>query len=184
MDDTNTQGSQTPNSSKWWYVFNGERKGPYTENEILNLIKSNVIGRKTQVWREGMNNWIDADLSFYKNEFNASPPPLMPEQIDNRYAWALATVPLMVSIILSNIFVNGNMTDGTSNFITLITILLNCIFFFVDKHVLNKAGYNSSTWMWTGLVLIPVYLFIRASKTTKKYGYAITWLVLFVLSLF
>lgn len=67
--------------------------------------------------------------------------------------------------------------------LTVLIIALNCIFFILDKKELESKGNQPENWIWLGLFLVPVYLFMRASKVGKKYGYAITWCGLFLLSL-
>lgn len=179
------QDEGNPNAKSWWYVFEGTKNGPCTENDIINLIHSGIIERKTQIWRAGMNHWMDAELSSFKNHFSSIPPQISPEQISDRYAWALAVTPIVASVLLTKIFLGlGIYSNGTSVFFMIVTICLNSVFWIADYNLLKKAGYNSEGWMWSGLFLIPVYLFIRASKINKKYWYAITWCILFAISLF
>jgi uncharacterized RDD family membrane protein YckC len=42
---------------EWYYAENGERKGPYSEAEFNELIRTGRIGTATQVWRSGWENW-------------------------------------------------------------------------------------------------------------------------------
>jgi len=86
--------------------------------------------------------------------------------LPDKWAWTLACIPVLN-------FVNVGW---------IILIILNTIFAILDINELKKKGHNPGGWIWLGLFLIPVYLFIRASKTNNKYYYAITWCVLFVLS--
>ena len=41
----------------WFYEFNGEQKGPVTENELDDLIARGTVLPTTLVWREGLPNW-------------------------------------------------------------------------------------------------------------------------------
>jgi hypothetical protein len=86
--------------------------------------------------------------------------------LSDKWAWTLACIPIL------------NLVDAG----WIIFIILNTIFAILDIKELKKEGHNPGSWIWLGLFLIPVYLFIRASKTNEKYGYAITWCALFVLT--
>lgn len=41
----------------WYYVENGESKGPFTKNEFLDLIVSHTVQADTYVWTRGMKEW-------------------------------------------------------------------------------------------------------------------------------
>ena len=41
----------------WYYVANGERKGPIEQAEFDRLVQSGFIVATTLVWREGMTDW-------------------------------------------------------------------------------------------------------------------------------
>jgi RNA polymerase subunit RPABC4/transcription elongation factor Spt4 len=98
----------------------------------------------------------------------------------DKWAWTLACTPLMLSLITA--FLNTFINLGTVA-IFVIALIINSVFFILDMQELKKSGHDVDAWMWLGFLLIPVYLFIRASKTSKKYGYAIAWCVIFVVSL-
>jgi hypothetical protein len=66
---------------------------------------------------------------------------------------------------------------------TIIFVGLNTTFALLDVSELKAKGRDPEGWMWLGLLFVPVYMFIRAAKIGKKYGYAITWCVAFALYL-
>ncbi len=104
------------------------------------------------------------------------------QELSDKWVWTLACVPIL-GMILESIFLNV-IGDSTGYAGTAIFVILNIIFITLDMKELNNKNFNPDGWLWLGVLLVPVYLFVRASKTNKKYGYAITWCVLFVLSLF
>ena len=97
--------------------------------------------------------------------------------VSDKWAWTLATAPLCVDIVFGSWAITGIL-------LRIIVIALNCTFLILDKKELESNGNKPGDWIWLGLVLVPVYLFMRASKMGGKYGYAITWCGLFLLSLF
>lgn len=159
-------------NTQFWYASSGERKGPCNLNALLELIKSEKIDREDLLWTNGMQNWETIKNSEFIKEFN-SPPPINAKSIDNRFVWAIAFLPVLY-LFTDIIFSNVNILTS------LIPFLLNSIFWILDKNRLRSAGYNVGRWNLWGFFIMPVYLFIRAYKIDKRYGYAIT----FIISLF
>jgi hypothetical protein len=156
---------------------------------------------------EKCGNSVDDNVQFCSNcgyklkrEFHASKPPddfsqvfnddnvknqshengqIYPEAIglSDKWAWTLACVPIMSSLLY---FFLQSITEIGSGFSFIIAIVMNIIFWQLDNRELKKASIDSDKWIWTGFILVPVYLFLRASKTKRAYGYAITWCVIFV----
>jgi len=156
-------------SSNWWYIKNGKNIGPYNESEMNELIHCGEIDRKTPVWCTGMKNWCDADTSLPSLAFDKAASEKA-KHVNNRFAWALAIVPFAAYIF--------SVLTGFSNFFH-IFILLNLIFWGFDQDNLRISGYRLSGWMYSGMWMVPVYLFVRANRTDKKYGYAIWNIVLY-----
>jgi TRAP-type uncharacterized transport system fused permease subunit len=100
-----------------------------------------------------------------------------PIGLSDKWAWTLACVPVMSSLFY--LFLQS-ITEIDPAFSVVLAIVMNIIFSLLDDKELKKASINPDKWIWTGFTIVPVYLFLRASKTQRKYGYAITWCVLFV----
>lgn len=158
---------------EWFYISNSQnmRCGHFSKEEMMGFVQNGHITNETFVWKKGMSNWLPAAQTELVHAIK-NVVPLMPNNIVNsKYAWSLATVPILVSWLVELI--------GFSFWAVIIcTILLNIIFLTLDCNELKKSGLDVNRWMWMGLVLVPAYLFVRASKTNKEYGYAITWCVM------
>ena len=110
--------------------------------------------------------------------------------LSDKWVWALACVPIISNLLVG--FILGFMVGARANvdetMATIISVgvplLFNCLFVFEDVKELKRNGQEANNWIVLGILLIPVYLFLRASKTNKQYGYAILWCCLFVVSLF
>jgi hypothetical protein len=100
--------------------------------------------------------------------------------LSDKWAWALACVPVMSSLLY---FFLQSITEIESGFSFVIAIAMNIIFVILDDRELKRASMNPDKWIWAGFFLVPVYLFLRANKTQKNYGYAITWCVLFFIDI-
>ena len=156
------------NKPKWYYLKAENNIGPLSENDIKKAISDGVIKNTTLVWKAGMSVWTAASQTSLAAYMSADP--------DNRFAWALASVPIAAGWLLSYWF------GWTST--VLVTIILNALFWLLDVRALRKSCFDPDKWLWWGFFLVQVYLFVRASKTDKNYGYVIVWCVLFFLDLF
>ncbi|HAG04604.1 MAG TPA: hypothetical protein DCG28_04100 [Lachnospiraceae bacterium] len=167
-------GSNNGNSAPLWYYYLGNvRKGPVSEKQIEDFVRDGVLERDSMVWREGFSEWLKIENTAFMSFIQQRPA------LSDKWLWTLATVPLLVNFMLLKFIPEAGSTP-----ITIIVIVLNTIFFLLDVNYLRENGVDAGAWMWLGLVLIPVYLFVRASKTTKNWGPGIVYTVLFVLSLF
>ena len=95
----------------------------------------------------------------------------------DKFIWALATVPLAVSWFGPALF------GLRGTILTIIVIVLNIVFMTCDATELKKAGLDANSWLWLGFVLVPVYLFVRESKTNRNWAPGIVWCVLFFIDL-
>lgn len=54
---------------KIWYVRSSKRKGgPFTEEELIRLIRQEIIDEEYEIWNPEMKSWmrlIDSVYSFY-----------------------------------------------------------------------------------------------------------------------
>ena len=173
---TQVKAAETNIDDEWFYIRENMRYGPCQYDTMYSLVQNGQINKDTLVWKKGMVNWIPAYQTELIQIIKDNVPPLPNEIVSNKFAWALATVPILVSWIVQLI--------GFPSVVVIIcTIALNIVFLMLDSDELNKFGLNANSWLWMGVVFVPVYLFMRSSKTDKKYGYAITWCVMFLLDL-
>lgn len=101
---------------------------------------------------------------------------------NNRFAWALATVPITVSWMITwpAVWLFG---FNASVAIYVVTLVLNITFFALDIKTLEKNGWQPDKWLWLGIVLVPLYLFMRASKTDRNYWYGAAWCILWFIDM-
>lgn len=54
---------------KVWYVRSSKRKGgPFTEEELIRLIRQEIVNEEYEIWNPDMEKWmrlIDSVYSFY-----------------------------------------------------------------------------------------------------------------------
>ncbi len=54
---------------KIWYVRSSKRKGgPFTEDELIRLIRQEIVDEEYEIWNPDMEKWmrlVDSVYSFY-----------------------------------------------------------------------------------------------------------------------
>jgi hypothetical protein len=66
-----------PNQSQWYAGLDNQQAGPFTPDQIRQLIGEGRIARETLVWKQGMADWTQAvQTAEIKEYFGATPPPL------------------------------------------------------------------------------------------------------------
>ena len=63
------------NSSMYYVALNDEQEGPYDIRTIQLFISENKLQKDTLVWREGLEDWVEA-YTILEKHFDATPPPL------------------------------------------------------------------------------------------------------------
>ena len=70
-----------PAIEKYYAVINGSQCGPYSQNELLQLIKEKKIVNETYVWKPGMKHWDIAQNLPDIVQLVALVPPPLPDNI-------------------------------------------------------------------------------------------------------
>jgi hypothetical protein len=68
-------------STQWYYVKDGERRGPVEESKISELVNTGELAQTDYIWRKGYDNWKTVSDS---EEFKASEMPNLPDPIGNQ----------------------------------------------------------------------------------------------------
>lgn len=126
------------------------------------------------------------DKIITEEEFNKKKEEIL-NQIDEskvivseKWLWALATVPMLASLILGIIPYSVALH---TYILSIIMIVCNIVFLSLDISEMKKNGKDVEAWMWIGLLIVPVYLYVREKHTNKNYMPLIVWCILYVLSL-
>lgn len=172
---------------EWFYSRDGERKGAFSQAQMLEMINSGAIGYGTPVWRKGTPEWVSLEHSELSMHLvNQVVPPLTGSQVNNTVVWFLAFAPI-IGLFLEYFFsfmINGNTSRAeyaveNGNY-WYITVLLNVALSIWDEKILKKAGMDTSKFkIW--VCIVPVYLFQRAKFLQQNVAYFIVWLICFAL---
>lgn len=160
----------------WYYVQQGNRVGPVSQQDIERLVREGKITADTSVW-SGEGDWRPAREEqalaqlFRLPPSTPPPPPLAGKDIDNRLAWGIVAVPL-VGMVLEAI---------TGSALTWLYLAANIALCILDERRLKAAGHEAPSSWWC--ILVPVYLWKRAGllKQSKKIFWC--WIAAFALAL-
>ncbi len=178
------------NLATWYYETNGERKGPISEETLLQLLKNNTLTVESIVWKAGMANWLPISNTDLNDKVQwITPPPLSGKHVKNSIVWTLAFAPIIgywLELFVAYSFYETEALAEAAfmdNDLFFITIILNVILSILDERKLVKAGIDTNKFK--GLVwIVPVYLYQRAKALQHSYAYLITWIVCFIWSLY
>jgi hypothetical protein len=165
---------------EWYYLAGSDKLGPVSDNEISEMIQRGDIKRNTLVWATGFADWIPAGQSPLSSKFGNVVPFAPLNTISDKWIWALACLPAFIFWIVKYFaLLNGWewWVPGACQ------IVANVFFFSKDIDEIKKAGQDAEAWLYLGLILVPVYLYVRESKTNKKYAPLVVWCVLFFIDL-
>lgn len=162
--------------AEWFYSINGNRFGPASEIQILDLIQRGILNDQAMIWSRSMPEWqpiLQSRFADFLRNPNM-PPPLPGKAVDNTIVWILAFAPL-IGVMLEGFF--SGLTGIAEDSLWFITLALNIVLCICDEKKLKAAGHDTSRM--GGAWIVPVYLFRRAKALNHKYAYFIVWCVLF-----
>lgn len=162
-----------PNAAKWYFLNRFKQKqGPFTQEEMIEKYQNGYVISSNYVIQEGMTQWCKFSESPLASICNDGLPDIPLDCAKNTWAWCIALVPVIGIVLLFNgidIPIWGYW-------------IVNSILILLDLYEIHKVRKGFEIWDILGFVIIPVYLFVRASKVDKKYGYAILDLTAIILT--
>ncbi len=161
----------------WYYGLRGQQVGPMSWNEMVNLVRAGTLAPDTPVWN-GEGDWRPASQSNLAQVFTATrpmgPPPLLGQHVDNTFVWAIVPVPLVAVVIEA--------FDPSAQTLSLVvTVGLNILLAVLDGKRVQAAGHAAPPASWA--MLIPVYLWKRATLVKQSRVNFAAWCGAFVLSI-
>ena len=64
---------------QFYLVIDGQKAGPYTEDQLREMVAKGQIGRQQLVWREGLPAWVPLDQVLGLDSLPPLPPMPLPE---------------------------------------------------------------------------------------------------------
>jgi GYF domain 2 len=173
-------------TNNWYFTENGQRKGPVTAASLLELLRQERISGDTPVWRKGLADWRPlwtTDLGAYLQD---TPPPVASTHVNNSLVWILAIAPIGYAILTgwrdTEIMENPYGDHSFAQYVSLgVPLILNAALGLLDERQLKRAGYADKWLTLFGILLAPVYLFLRAKRLRQFPSYGIVWVACFII---
>lgn len=165
-------------TSNWYYAEKGEKLGPFDLEELKNLVTKGKISKDTKVWG-GMGDWMPAYQTALSGMFSApsdTPPPLAGTDVYNLYVWLVVAIPIVGAILELLLF---DVLGAASALLYLVPNVVLCV---LDERKLKAAGHQAPSSWWC--LIIPVYLWKRATLLKHKKHYFWGWVAAMVISIF
>ncbi|WP_316197851.1 DUF4339 domain-containing protein [Bradyrhizobium sp. SZCCHNS2002] len=186
MSDTIEAGEVS--TTDWYFTDSGQRRGPVTRADLLELLEAEKISGDTPVWHKGFADWQalrTTDLGAYLQD---TPPPVAPTHVNNSMVWILAIAPIAYAILTgwrdSEIMEDPYADHSLAQLVALgVPLVLNAALCLLDERQLKRAGYADKWLTLFGILLAPVYLFLRAKRLRQFPSYGIVWVACFIISL-
>ncbi|MGJ4899129.1 DUF4339 domain-containing protein [Bradyrhizobium oligotrophicum] len=172
----------------WYFIEQGQRKGPFSSTKMLELVQSESIAGDTLIWRKGFADWRSLRSTELGAYLRDTPPPVATNHVNNALAWTIAIAPLGYMLLtgvvqayeLENPYEDHPIL-ALVNF--LVPAVINAALCLADERQLKRAGYFDKWLTLSGILLAPVYLFLRAKRLRQFPSYGIAWAVCFVISI-
>jgi hypothetical protein len=168
------------NVTAWYYAINGQQNGPVDWQSLVALAQTGAINPDTPVWG-GEGDWRPASQTSLGPMFvtvkPSGPPPLTGMYVSNAFVWAIVAVPM--------VNVAGGMVWGASASAGILgwaIFGLNVLFCVLDEKRLKAAGHKAPPGWWA--LLVPVYLWKRATLLRQNRLVFASWCASFVASVF
>ena len=172
----------------WYFTEHGQRKGPLSTANMLELLRSEAITGEALVWRKGFSDWQSLRSTELGAYIRDTPPPVAAAHVNNALAWTVAIAPLgymLLTGVIQAYELENPYEDhpilALINFLVPATI--NAALCLSDERQLKRAGYSDKWLTASGFLLAPVYLFLRAKRLGQFPGYGIAWVATFIISI-
>ena len=172
---------------KYYYVIDGDRKGPASLGTLKEMYKRGKITERTLVWTKTFgDNW--RKLEEINGIRSPNEPPLVPEEaIPNRWLYLLISVPLVMGFVEVVLIESIPVLYNSSNALFLALYWLpNTMCALLDMQCVQSSGRKDAAkglLIWV-ILIVPVYIFLRSRRTGKGVWPVLSWIAAFVLGIF
>ena len=147
------------------------------------LLESGHINENTQVWKQGLQNWVSIAQSgiVLPKKDKTVPPPLTANQMNNKPIVFLLLVPIISTFMQ---YLIAGWLQVNANKLWWVAVGLNIICCTMDYYRVKKAGYNADKLMAAFVFLIHLYIYKRMALVKgKKWTFTLIWVAVFVLDI-
>ena len=99
----------------------------------------------------------------------------------DNYFVAFAALPAIICAVLS-VFLKAALPSYV--ILAVVYVALSAVFLRQDRKELENKGIELDGYVWAGVILAPIYMIPRLTKTSKRYAYILLWAVLIIIFFF
>ena len=165
--------------SQWYFAQDGERSGPVDEADLVNMMRTGRLRADSLVWKQGMKAWLPLTQSEFGANTTETPPPLESQAINHAYLWAIAFVPVwsyLLQMISADIVAQFQSRFVYYHEFWWIPIICYSLLITMDFRSLKSAGYDTKRLGGWLLIIVPVYLYKRATLIGDKLTHLWIWI--------
>lgn len=151
--------------SQFFYVQDGQRKGPVGFADLKQMYTASEISAKTLIWSQGYGDeW--KELHKAEGFRSDDEPPLVPDHaVTNHWLYWLIAAPIISTVIeFYALNADPNMNDELP-LTAFIFIGINIFFAMKDNSALRKAGREIASLGVLAVLFVPAYVYVRANRT-------------------
>lgn len=91
-------GTNTCVTATWYYEANGAAQGPFTREQMRDLVTTGTLTRETKVWTGSLKKWLPAGDTTLDNLFKTAPPASVPASPESSSEPPSAPAPSPVTL--------------------------------------------------------------------------------------
>jgi hypothetical protein len=84
----------TTDGEGWFYTQGGQRKGPFSADELHKLLAARTIDGETPIWRKDQSGWQPLLHDRGRCAAQGYSAARRPRHLNNGFVWALAVAPI------------------------------------------------------------------------------------------
>jgi hypothetical protein len=163
----------------WWYVKNGKRLGPVSEEELHGLLIDGSLTANSLVWKKGMERWeaagqIDgfaAVLASLPPELPAAPPRVWINEETSVALWSWVTIAfwlcVTVFVVLGLFILNLGSSESPIVYGIIAAALYGAIG--LGAALLFRSGVKKAFWICFVVYLVGVAFILMLKANTESY---------------
>lgn len=186
----------TTDDREWYYDAGTRCGGPINVERLHVLVQTGELSPKTRIWKSrSEGDWErysslfgDGKVQASQKPANrenagdansrrapASPPPLIPENVNDTLAWLLALSPLWLNLVLLSIPREMVYSDWFSTYFTIMAWAFVTVLAFIDAKYVERKTYLYFDGIYS-IWFVPAYLYKRMQALGQKRYYFYTFI--------
>ncbi len=197
------------NEKNWWFARGTQPVGPVTKDDLIAMIRRRDLLGSSLVWTPEMADWLPVSETDLASFIPPEPPPVeaptVPpsaypypgmqrpvtgadaltekKKINNVFAFILAISPVILFVV-SLFLLPEDISDPKYLYFMFLTSLCTIVLWLLDLRMVRAAGYETRGWSFWGILLLPVYFYMRAKSTDKNLVFFTINVIIFTIFLF